>query len=278
MTDAAGTAIIPTAASRIAFDGRDMSGAFALNITGDQAFAANDLFQMKVNLGGAAQTINAGLGTDTLSLYGFSTANTDFVTATVAGNVTTLTASNAAAIATQVYNLTAVEAMNFLRADGTAATLTASTFTGGAGADLFFGSQLADTMTGNGGADIFAFSTGNTGITLATADTITDFTTAADQIKTGFAGATAATIANGGGFAAGADAGLAAFITAADAVLTAGLGANDDIYAAYNVAATGNAYVVVDHNDSGSVDAGDSLIVLTGIDLVGEIALADFIV
>jgi len=34
---------------------------------------------------------------------------------------------------------------------------------------------------------------------------------------------------------------------------------------------------VVDENDSGSVDAGDTLMVLTGINTVGEIAASDFI-
>ncbi|MDF2465998.1 MAG: hypothetical protein K0Q43_4233, partial [Ramlibacter sp.] len=39
----------------------------------------------------------------------------------------------------------------------------------------------------------------------------------------------------------------------------------------------GNAWAVVDENDSGAVDAGDTLIVLTGINAAGEIAAADFI-
>jgi hypothetical protein len=80
-----------------------------------------------------------------------------------------------------------------------------------------------------------------------------------------------ATIANGGALAD-----FAAFVTAANAVLTAGAGTND-IYVAYNAAASGNAWAVVDENDSGSVDAGDTLVVLSGINLVSEIATADFV-
>lgn len=148
---------------------------------------------------------------------------------------------------------------------------------GGAGSDNITGGVGADSMTGGSGADTFVFATLASGVTLATADTIVDFTTASDKISTGLAGATEATIADGSGLAAGADSGQAAFITAADAVLTGGVGANDGIYVAYNVAGTGNAYVVIDHNDSGGVNAGDTLIVLTGVDLVTEIVLADFI-
>jgi len=132
-------------------------------------------------------------------------------------------------------------------------------------------------LFGNAGADTFVFATGASGITLATADTIADFVTGTDRIQTGLAGATEATIANGTAFLAGADSGLSSFIAAANMVLAAGTGHNDGIYAAWNVANTGNAYVVVDHNDSGLVDTGDTLIVLTGVNLAAEIALADFI-
>ena len=102
--------------------------------------------------------------------------------------------------------------------------------------------------------------------------------TAVDSLKVGFAGATAATIADGSALVAGGNSGLTSFITAADAVFTAGAGANDDVYGAWDVAGTGNAYVVVDHDDRGSVNAGDTLIVLTGINTAAQIASADFIV
>lgn len=137
------------------------------------------------------------------------------------------------------------------------------------------GFRKAVPGSGGAGADTFVFATGATGITLATADTITDFATAADFISTSKA-AGAGTIANGGALAAGVDSGLTAFIAAADAVLTAGAG-NDDVYVAYNVAGLGNAYLVVDEDDNGSVNAGDTLIVLTGVDLVGEFALANLL-
>lgn len=139
---------------------------------------------------------------------------------------------------------------------------------GGAGIDTIIGGTDVDTLTGGADADVFVFSAGDTGITLATADTIVDFATGADDISVSGAGAT---IADGT-----AQADFAAFLVAADAVLTVGAG-NDDVYVAYNAAGTGNAWVVVDENDSGSVDANDTLIVLTGINLVTEIAVGDFV-
>ncbi len=38
-----------------------------------------------------------------------------------------------------------------------------------------------------------------------------------------------------------------------------------------------NTYVLVDHDDSGTFDGTDYMIVLTGVNLVTEIALADFL-
>jgi len=125
-------------------------------------------------------------------------------------------------------------------------------------------------LAGGGGADAFQLDPGDTGITLATAATISNFLTAVDMIATSKAAGNA-TIADGGSLA-----NFAAFVTAADSVLTAGAGTND-IYAAYNAAASGDAWAVVDENDSGAVDAGDTLMVLTGINAAGEIAAADFI-
>ena len=164
---------------------------------------------------------------------------------------------------------------------GGSSTLTGTagndTILGSLGVDTITGAAGADNLTGGLGADTFVFATGASGITLATADTIADFVTGTDFIQTGLAGATEATIADGTALVAGADAGLASFIAAANVVLTAGAVVNDGIYVAWNVAGTGNAYVAVDHNDSGSVDAGDTLIVLTGVNTAGEVALADFI-
>jgi hypothetical protein len=142
------------------------------------------------------------------------------------------------------------------------------TITGGTGIDTITGGNGVDSITGGTGADNFEFVTGDTGITLATADIIADFATASDSINTSLIAGNATKVDG----TALAD--FTAFVTAADAVLTAGAGVND-AYIAWNAAGSGNAWVVIDENDSGSVDAGDTLLVLIGINLTAEIVIGD---
>ena len=142
------------------------------------------------------------------------------------------------------------------------------TITCGSGTNTVTGGAGADLITGGTGADSFVVATGDTGITLATADTISAFTTADDVITTSLA-AGDCTIADGSGLAD-----FAAFVVAADAVLTAGAG-TDDAYMAYDAAATGNGWLVIDEDDGGAVNAGDTLIILTGVNLVTEFVVAD---
>lgn len=300
-----GSVPAPLAGAALNIDGSKMSNAYVLNVRTDDNNGANNLgvadtISLNDNVGGTGgHTVDLldGAGNDTLTFYGatgdqWSTTGT---TINVAGTTNTGSAiiQNNTGLATSTHTLewdngdiirlTQDNGATFTTLQAGSGNLTfngsvaADTIIGTAGNNTITGGLGADVLTGGLGADTFVYATGDTGITLATADTITDFNTANDLIQTGLAGATEATIADGGALVLGGDQGLTSFITAADAVLTAGVGANDGIYVAYNVAGTGNAYVVVDHNDSGSVDAGDSLIVLTGIDLVGEIALANFI-
>lgn len=126
----------------------------------------------------------------------------------------------------------------------------------GAGNDTITGGAGADVMTGGLGADTFAYGTlatvsAQTGITLATADTITDFVSGTDFIKTGTAG----TAANYAEAAAVAD-----FTTA----LTAANTAMDTtvVYYLTSTAADGGL-LFVDSNADGTADA---LIKLTGVD------------
>ena len=67
---------------------------------------------------------------------------------------------------------------------------------------------------------------------------------------------------------------MAKFITAANASLTTN---SDDIYAMYNFNAEGNTLVVIDENKSGTVTAGDTLIILTGLSTAGGLDASDFI-
>ena len=146
-------------------------------------------------------------------------------------------------------------------------TAAADTLTGDSGADVITGRGGADTLTGGSRSDTFVFATGDTGITEATADTITDFSTGTDKIDVDAPG----TYVEADGTNT---ADLAAFITNADASLTT---ASDDIYAEYNFAGNGNTLVVIDENASATVDAGDTLIILTGLSTAGGLDASDFI-
>ena len=146
-------------------------------------------------------------------------------------------------------------------------TSVADTLVGDAGADTITGRGGADTLTGGSRSDTFVFESGDTGITEVTADTITDFSTGTDKIDIEAPGtyieADGTTTAD-----------LAAFITAADASLTT---TSDDIYAQYNFKGEGNTLVVIDENKSGTVNTGDTLIILTGLSTAGGLDASDFI-
>ena len=146
-------------------------------------------------------------------------------------------------------------------------TSAADTLVGDAGADVITGRGGADTLTGGSKSDKFVFESGDTGITEATADTITDFSTGTDKIDVSAPGTYVE--ADGTGTAD-----LAAFITAADASLTTN---SDDIYVQYNFAGNGNTLVVIDENKSGTVNTGDTLIILTGLSTAGGLDASDFI-
>ncbi|WP_371229626.1 beta strand repeat-containing protein [Pseudomonas sp. QE6] len=137
----------------------------------------------------------------------------------------------------------------------------------GSGNDTVFGQDGNDEIHGDSGIDLlyggkdndtFVFSSGDTGITLATADTIGDFNSADDTIATSLAAGNV-TIANGSALAD-----FNAFVSAANTAL-ANVAGNHDSYMAWNAAGSGNGWLVVDENNSGAVDTGDSLIVLVGV-------------
>jgi S-layer protein len=242
-------------------DGNDtLVGGNALNIinggAGDDSITGGTL----------ADTIDGGAGSDT------------YVANAAAGISVTLNGATAASVTVAGVATDTIRNIENVTGTGFADTITgdaaANTIVGGAGNDTITGGSGSDILTGGADADTFVFVSGDTGITLATADTITDFATFAggvnvDVISTSKA-ANAATIADGTALTD-----FAAFVTAADTAMVAGAGAND-VYAAYNAAGSGNAWVAVDENDNGVFDAGDTLIVLTGINLVTELVVADF--
>jgi hypothetical protein len=246
-----------------------------------------------LNGGVGSDILNGGSGTDTATYTGaadttdtgtqtgivVNLGSTAITNTTILGTLGTSNGYTASSITSVAAN-TAVYVYGDTTSTNSAATDTLSSIEnviGTAGNDYIVGSVAANTITGGAGADylkgglgadIFVFATGDSGITASTADTIADFTTASDQIKVGVTGAAGTvTIANG---AAMVD--LDAVITAADAVFDG----TKKVYVAYNVNGGGDAYVIIDH-DGNDTDTGDTVIKLVGINLVGEIAVTDFI-
>ena len=147
----------------------------------------------------------------------------------------------------------------------------ADTLIGDDGADTIEGREGADTLTGGNRQDTFVFSSGDTGITEATADEITDFVSGNDIIDL-----TTVTNGNIGTYveANGTGNNFAQFLSAATASFT---GAAVDIFAQYNVNGSGNTFVIVDEDSNGSVSAGDTLIILSGLSGSSAIDSSDFI-
>ncbi|KFB78193.1 hypothetical protein [Candidatus Accumulibacter cognatus] len=303
MTDAAGTALAPVAPSRILMDARTVSGAFALTITGDAGFAANDSVTLGINVGGAAQTVNLNLGTDTLAFSG-TAANVTFAAATV-------TFADSTGTATQVFNVSNTEILDFSAyvdtastAPATAAntitygtavtgvtTLTIATsstgttitntsgaalnITGGSGADIIVGDPGAfadvitggagaDVMTGGLGADTFVFAAGASGLPTATNfDTITDYVTAVDIIDFG-----ATTLAAATAGTSGLTINAAGLVTAGAANLAAFVAAVGGVAGAAGASTVYdngvNSYLFISDGVAG-LGANDVLVQLTGI-------------
>ena len=220
----------------------------------------------KVYLTTSASSINGNTGTDEAIVRAFD----GFVDVYVDLKFSTyfvpskLTAQDGMEVSLQNFEKVTIDGNVAATILGTAA---ADTLVGDTGADTITGRAGADTLTGGSKSDKFVFDTGDTGITEATADTITDFSTGTDKIDVSAPG----TYVEADGTTT---ADLAAFITAANASLTTN---SDDIYAQYNFAGGGNTLVVIDENKSGTVDTGDTLIILTGLSTAGGLDASDFI-
>lgn len=142
-------------------------------------------------------------------------------------------------------------------------------FTGTSADDVINGGAGADTLTGGADADIFVFGTGDTGITVLTADTITDFATGVDDISSNFIfGVDTYTEADGSAMS------FATIVTNANGSFAGG---SANVYAAYNAGGSGNAFVLIDNNLSGTFDNGDVFVILEGVNTAAELADTDFI-
>lgn len=171
----------------------------------------------------------------------------------------------------------------------------ADSMIGGAGNDTLTGGIGADTMTGGAGVvDKFVIGNIDSGITVATADTITDFTTGADKLSLGTAATTGtaatanyveATTAAVAVAAVGTTPAKTAFdvaTTAANVALATLAAANTgDVEAyAFQFINTGTVAAPVNtgylFNDTDGNGTADQVIVLTGLNAAG-IAATDIV-
>jgi len=140
---------------------------------------------------------------------------------------------------------------------------------GAAGADTIVGGAGVDSMTGGAGNDIFRFAaSGDTGVTVTTTDSITDFVAGGAGDKIAFAGFTGApTVVAAGAAVNAADA--AAANTALANTLTALADGQAQVVTFTGGAFTGT-YLVLD-----GAGANDAVINITGVN--GTVAAGDFI-
>jgi Ca2+-binding RTX toxin-like protein len=258
------------------------AGAITIDMTGyTQTTTVNT-----TTIGTGAHTITTGTGAASVNATSLtdgaqtiSGVNLVTVNAEVLGNgaqtITSTSTSNVTVIADAhngAQTITTGAGNDHVTTTSAAGTINAITTGAGndiiitsAGNDVITGGAGRDIMTGGDGVDTFAFGLADTGFTLETADVITDFSTEFDVITTQYTEGTVA-IADGSTLTD-----FTAFTTAAATALSGATGA----YIAYNAANSGDAWVLSDTNNNNVVDSGDTLIILTGINLSSEIAIGD---
>ncbi len=150
-------------------------------------------------------------------------------------------------------------------------TIGADNLNGNDGADTLEGRAGADTLTGGNRQDTFVFSSGDTGVLEAEADTITDFVSGNDLIDlTSVVGDSLGTYVEVNGASNN-------FTDFSGNATSSFSGAAIDIYVEYNLNGSGNTYVMIDENSDGSVSAGDTLIILSGLSNANAVDSSDFI-
>lgn len=165
-----------------------------------------------------------------------------------------------AGAAVSTINLTAATGVNGftvvsgLGADIITGSSKADTILGGDGADVITGGAGADTLTGNAGADNFVIGNLDSGITVATADRITDFVVSSDKLVLGVAATNTNTTIVSAGLAD-----FTAALAAANASFANDVGNAQEYYVAQTAYDT---YVFID-NGAGKTTA-DQVIILTG--------------
>lgn len=275
----------------------------AQNFIVGTSLAASDLTSLTITGNGAVNiATGTGLGTTDRTITVDASASTGTIAFDASGSVdigVALTFTGAATVSSVITggassdSITGGTAADVLSGGAGNDTLTGAAggdnLTGGAGNDILLGGSGNDNLEGDvgndsltggtgidildggDGADQFIFASGDAGITLATADTIDNFTTADDKINTGISGLVAGQVQIVDG-ATLAD--FAAFATAAAASFAAGY----SVYVSFDAVSSRNAYVAMNQNGGTTLVAGDGVVVLTLIDSVTQIAAANFVI
>lgn len=201
-----------------------ITGLEVIDLTGAAATVAAS------QVSGQAYTVTGeGYGNSTLTIAGTASADTIDLSKLVTSDSATTGA--------------------LIRVDGGAGN---DVITGSAGLDVIVGGAGADTMTGGAGADTFVIGDTESGLTVATADVITDFVVGVDKLSLGAAATGLNTTIN-----ATAVADFAAAKLAADAAFNGGA------LEYYVVKDATNTYVFVDNGADGT--AAEQVIVLNGV-------------
>lgn len=201
-----------------------ITGLEVIDLTGTTATVAAS------QVSGQAYTVTGeGYGNSTLTIAGTASADTIDLSKLVTSDSATTGA--------------------LIRVEGGAGN---DVITGSAGLDVIVGGAGADTMTGGAGADTFVIGDTESGLTVATADVITDFVVGVDKLSLGAAATGLNTTIN-----ATAVADFAAAKLAADAAFNGGA------LEYYVVKDATNTYVFVDNGADGT--AAEQVIVLNGV-------------
>lgn len=249
----------------------------ATTTTNDQNITTGGFFNIAFQAAGVDLTTTSSTGNIVIDMNSFTGATT-LASTTAAGN-STITTGTGSAIATVTTTSTTG---NAVITTGTGADVIAITASGaaahivisGAGDDTitFTGNTATATVTGGAGADVITLGAagaaevvviGNTdsGITLATADTVKTFTSGEDSLQLGSNGSATA---NTGNYveSSSVSADFATALAAANVALStlAGTSAASELYS-FQADAT-NGYLFNDTDGNGVVD---QVVVLTGI-------------
>ena len=212
----------------------------------------------------------AGDNTVTLSANGTATGNASVETynlAAGANNFATANVSQTVVGNTGIDEITAGSGNDILIGSGGADVLI-----GGLGTDRIIGGTSEDILTGGGGADTFVITTGDTGTTDLTKDTITDFETGIDILEFDVTSGAALSYTAVNAGTSGVDP-LRMFGDEFIATAETAFGTGTNVYFAAAIGGTTNGYLAVDIDGDGAFDAGtDVFIQLNGLSSTDDLA------